>query len=165
MTKEGGPITSLDELLPALQAACQRHDVVLAYLYGSQARGTPGPLSDVDVAVLFRAGLSGAERFRQELALMRELTDIFRREDVFIADLDNATPLLRFEVYREGRLLYCQDDALRIKFLTEALRDYEDTRPLRAIQQKYLQQRMAEGTFGRRRAVVIAEKKETYGEE
>src|SRR5512139_2556302 len=115
MVKEGGPIKSLDELRPALQAACARHDVVLAYLYGSQARGEAGPLSDVDVAVLFRAGLSGGKRFRQLLAVMGEFMDIFEREDVFVADLDDATPLLRFEVYQEGRLLYCQNDAIRIK--------------------------------------------------
>ncbi|MCX7682029.1 MAG: nucleotidyltransferase domain-containing protein, partial [Anaerolineae bacterium] len=29
-----------------------RHGVVLAYLFGSQAEGRAGPLSDVDIAVL-----------------------------------------------------------------------------------------------------------------
>jgi len=163
MAKEGGPIKSLDELRPALQAACVRHDVVLAYLYGSQARGEAGPLSDVDVAVLFRAELRGNERFRQLLAVMGEFMDIFEREDVFVADLDDATPLLRFEVYREGRLLYCQNDAIRIKFMTEALRDYEDTRPLRRIQHDYLLQSIVDGMFGRKRAAV-AERKEPYGQ-
>ncbi len=162
MAKEGGPVKSLDELLPALQAACQRHDVVLAYLYGSQARGAAGPLSDVDVAVQFRAELSNAERFRKLLAAMGEFMDIFQRDDVFVADLDDATPLLRFEVYREGRLLYCQDEALRIKFMTEALRDYEDTRPLRRLQRDYLLQSIADGTFGRKREAV-AEKRAKYG--
>lgn len=163
MASKGGPLKPLDELLPALRAACQRHDVVLAYLYGSQARGTPGPLSDVDIAVLFRAELSGQERLRQLLAVMGEFMDIFQREDVFVADLNDATPLLRFEVYREGRLLYCQDDAIRVKFLMEALRDYEDTRPLRALQRAYLLQRIDDGTFGRQRAV-IAERKAKYGQ-
>jgi len=160
MAKEGGPIKSLDELTPALQAACLRHEIVLAYLYGSQARGTAGPLSDV--AVLFRTEMPGNERFRHLLAVMGEFMDIFQREDVFVADLDDATPLLRFEVYREGSLLYCQDEAIRIKFLTEALRDYEDTRPLREIQHKYLLQRIAAGTFGRQQAV-MAERGAKYG--
>jgi predicted nucleotidyltransferase len=162
MVKGGGSINPLNELIPAVQAACIRHDVMLAYLYGSQARGTPGSLSDVDVAVLFRTDLSSAERFRQQLAVMGEFMDIFGREDVFVADLDDATPLLRFEVYREGRLLYCQDDAIRIRFMTEALRDYEDTRPLRRLQRDYLLQSIANGTFGRKRAVV-AEKRTKYG--
>jgi hypothetical protein len=163
MVKDGGSNKSLAELMPALQAACVRHDVVLAYLYGSQARGMTGPLSDVDVAVLFRPELPGNERFRQLLAVMGEFTEVFQREDVFVADLDNVTPLLRFEVYREGRLLYCQDDAIRVKFMTEALRDYEDTRPLRQIQRDYLFQSIADGTFGRPR-LRMADKKEPYGQ-
>ena len=158
MAKEGGPIKSLDELKPALQAACQRHDVVLAYLYGSQARGTPGLLSDVDVAVQFRAELSGQERFRQLLAVMGEFMDMFQRDDVFVVDLDDASPLLRHQVYLDGNLLYCVDDVVRVKFMTEAVRDYEDTRPLRAIQWRYVEQRIANGTFGRARA--LAEKRD-----
>jgi predicted nucleotidyltransferase len=164
MAEKGGPIKSLDESISALQAACVRHDIVLAYLYGSQARGTASRLSDVDVAVQFRAELSGNERFKQLLAVMGEFMDIFQRDDVFVADLDDATPLLRFEVYREGRLLHCQGEAIRIKFLTEALREYEDTRPLRTLQRKYLLQHIAEGTFGRQRTV-MAEKRAKYGTE
>jgi predicted nucleotidyltransferase len=162
MAKESGPIKPLDELKPALQAACLRHDIVLAYLYGSQARGTAGPLSDVDVAVLFRPELSNHERFKQLLAVMGEFMDIFERDDVFVADLVDATPLLRFEVYRAGRLLYCQADEIRVRFMTEALRDYEDTRPLRQLQRDYLLQSIAEGTFGRKRAA-LAEKRAKYG--
>lgn len=161
MTKEGGPIGSLDELMPALQAACARHEVALAYLYGSQARGEAGPLSDVDVAVLFAENLSANDRFDQLLAIIGELMSLFKRNDVFVADLAQATPLLRHEVSREGRLLYCADDRVRVKFVTEALRDYEDTRPLRAIQHHYLLQSIADGTFGRAR-LRVAEKKEPY---
>ena len=46
--------------------------------------------------------------------------------------------------------------------MTEALRDYEDTRPLRQIQRYYLLQSIANGTFGRAR-LIVAEDKERYG--
>ena len=162
MTKEGGPIGSLEELMPALQAACVKYGVVLAYLYGSQARAEAGPLSDVDVAVLFRAELSSEERFKQLLAVMGEFMSIFRRDDVFVADLAEATPLLRHRVYRDGKILYCADDRIRVKFMTEALRDYVDTAPLRRIQWQYLRQRISDGSFGRLQRVV-AERKNPYG--
>ena len=35
-----------------------RSGVVLAYLFGSQARGETGPLSEVDIAVLFSPDIS-----------------------------------------------------------------------------------------------------------
>ncbi len=162
--KEGGPLGSLDELMPALRAACARHGVVLAYLYGSQARGQAGSLSDVDIAVLFPAEMASDERLKRLLAVMGEFMDIFKRDDVFVADLADATPLLRHQVYKEGQLLYCADEWLRVKFLTEALRDYEDTRPLRQIQHQYLLESIANGTFGRA-ARTVAEKKGQYGQD
>jgi predicted nucleotidyltransferase len=159
---EGGPIGSLDPLLPALHDTFLRCGVALAYLYGSQARGDIGPLSDVDIAVLFQPDIASSDRSDRLLDLIGELMTVFKRSDVFVADLVNASPLLRHRVYRDGRLLYCADDRLRVKFLTEALRDYEDTRPLRIIQHYYLMQSIADGTFGRARSVV-AEDKEKYG--
>jgi uncharacterized protein len=134
----------------------------LVYLYGSQARGEAGPLSDVDVAVLFPRDGSRVEQGDRLLKLTGELMNIFGRPDVFTVDLANASPLLRHRIYRSGRLLYCADEHARVKFMTEALRDYEDTRPLRELQRYYLQQRVAHKTLGRASASV-AEKKEPYG--
>ncbi|RLC56366.1 MAG: hypothetical protein DRI80_16390, partial [Chloroflexota bacterium] len=42
----------MEAYLPQLHDLLARHGVVLAYLFGSQAEGTAGPLSDVDIAVL-----------------------------------------------------------------------------------------------------------------
>ena len=114
-----------------------QHDVVLAYLYGSQARGEAGALSDVDVAVLFVPELSKQTRFWHLLNLSNELGNLLQRDDVQVVDLAEATPLLRHRVYYHGRLLYCLDDAVRVKFETATMRDYEDTRPIRRINKKY----------------------------
>lgn len=118
-----------------------RHSVVLAYVYGSQARDQAGPLSDVDVAVLFAPGLSKQVRFRHVLVLTNELGAALRRDDVQVVDLQDASPLLRHRVYYDGHVLYCPDDAVRVKFETTALRDYVDTAPLRRLKERYLCQR------------------------
>jgi predicted nucleotidyltransferase len=122
-----------------------RNNVVLAYLYGSQARNESGPLSDVDIAVLFAPNLSKQVRFQHALSLCYELGVTLQRDDVQVVDLQEASPLLRHRVYYEGRLLYCPDDALRVKFEMTALRDYVDTAPLRRLKEKYLYQRFAKG--------------------
>lgn len=114
-----------------------QQDVLLAYLYGSQARGEAGLLSDVDVAVLFAPHLSKQVRFRRLLDLSGELGDIWRRDDVQVVDLAEASPLLRHRVYVDGRVLYCADDAVRVKFILDTIRDYEDTRPIRRVNEKY----------------------------
>ncbi len=122
-----------------------QNNVILAYLFGSEARDESGPLSDVDIAVLFAPNLDKSVRFRHVLILSNELGVILQRDDVQVVDLQEASPLMRHRVYYDGRLLYCPDDSVRVKFETKALRDYVDTAPLRRLKKKYLYQRFAEG--------------------
>jgi len=133
----GGPLIDIETRVPTLVQVFQAHDVVLAYLYGSQARGDAGPLSDVDIAVQFAPHLSAKARFERLCRLGSRLMAALGRDDVYVADLDSASPLLRNQVRLHGRLLYCADDADRVRFEIEALRDYEDTKPLRHIQYHY----------------------------
>jgi predicted nucleotidyltransferase len=51
MVHEGGPIGPVEHRLPQLKVVFKKYGVVLAYLYGSQALGKAGSLSDVDIAV------------------------------------------------------------------------------------------------------------------
>jgi hypothetical protein len=119
--------------------------VLLAYVFGSQARGEAGPLSDVDVAVLFAPNLNKTDRFRRVIAVANELSVILQRDDVQVIDLNDASPLLRHRVYYDGQALFCPDDAVRVRFETTALRDYVDTAPLRRLKEKFLYQRFVEG--------------------
>jgi predicted nucleotidyltransferase len=119
--------------------------VLLAYVFGSQARGEAGPLSDVDVAVLFAPNLNKTDRFRKVIAVANELSVILQRDDVQVIDLNDASPLLRHRVYYDGQALFCPDDAVRVRFETTALRDYVDTAPLRRLKEKFLYQRFVEG--------------------
>ena len=139
-----GLLSNLEQYQQTLTKVFKGYGVVLAYLYGSQARGDAGPLSDVDVAVLLGPDTQGDERFHRMLQLIGELASVFRRDDVNVVDLQEASPLLRHRVYRDGQLLYCRDDAERVRFETMALRDYIDTAPLRRIKRKYVLQRFKE---------------------
>lgn len=146
---DGGHLGNLERYEPALEETFRHHGVVLAYLYGSQARGNAGPLSDVDVAVMFDPAVPEDARFHRLLCLMSELSGVFHRNDVGVVDLASAPPLLRHRVYYEGRLIYCADDAARVRFETRALRDYVDTEPLRRIKRKYVSQYFDALTKGR----------------
>jgi predicted nucleotidyltransferase len=57
------------EALDRLAQALDREGVVAAMLIGSQARGTAGPLSDVDIGVWHVPGLDPAARLRLRLDL------------------------------------------------------------------------------------------------
>ena len=144
-----GPLGNLAQYEAALREVFQSQGVVLAYLYGSQARGDAGPLSDVDVAVLFGSDLPRRERFSRAGRLISDLCQLLQRDDVYVVDLDRIPPLLCHRIYLNHRLLYCPDDVGRVAFETSALRQYVATRALRHTRWHYVARRIAQGRYGR----------------
>ncbi|TEU13157.1 MAG: DUF86 domain-containing protein [Anaerolineales bacterium] len=145
----GGPLGDLEPYQQALDETFKRHDVVLAYLYGSQAQGDAGSLSDVDMAVQFTPDLPRRERFSQVAQLTSDLCQLLHRDDVYVVDLDAIPPLLCHRIYLNHRLLYCPDDAARVAFETRALRQYMATRPLHRTRWRYVLRRITQGRYGR----------------
>jgi predicted nucleotidyltransferase len=118
-------VSTLVEALTARLAA--EGDVVAAYLFGSQARGTAGPASDVDVAVLF-GRRPAATLLAQPFALADELQGLVGRH-VDLVVLDTAPPDLIHRVLRDGQLLLDRDPAARVRFEVAARNAYFDLLP------------------------------------
>jgi len=136
--------------LERLSEALDREGVVAAMLIGSQARGTAGPLSDVDVAVWHDPGLDPSERLRLQLDLATRAARALGTDEVDVVLLNRATPLLRHRAIRDARRLVERDRAERVRLETRAILDYLDTAQLRAELGRGLRRRMSEGRFGRR---------------
>lgn len=126
-------------------------DVVAAYLFGSQARGQAGPLSDVDLAVWLDPALDRDRRWKRQLDLIGLGTSTLRTNEVQVIVLNDAPPLLAHRVLRDGIVLADSDPAQRVRFETEAIIRYLDTIPLREEMSRGLRRRLAQGTFGRPR--------------
>src|SRR5215831_8464645 len=139
----------VDALYPQLESLFRQHPVQLAYLFGSQATGHTHAESDVDVAVLLAASLTADERFTTRLTLIGALTRLFGTDKVDVVVLNEASPLLAYEVLRNGVLLYCPDDNTRVDFQVRALCAYEDTAPLRTLLAEAMVERLKAGTFGK----------------
>jgi predicted nucleotidyltransferase len=101
--------------------------IVAAYLYGSEARGTAGPNSDIDVAILFGKRPAGTLS-AQPYGIEDELRGLVRRPVQVIA-LDTAPPDLAHRVLRDGLLLHERDRATRIRFEVAARNAYFDVKP------------------------------------
>lgn len=104
--------------------------VELAYLFGSEARGRTGPMSDVDVAVYFEPATNRSERFDLALKIAGEITDILKRNDVDVVPLNDAPPLLAFNVLKDGKYLFVRDQGRRIEIESLILRLYQDRQPV-----------------------------------
>jgi predicted nucleotidyltransferase len=74
-------------------------DIVVAYLFGSVARGRAHKLSDVDVAVLFAPEVGLEESVERQLQLMGDLEEFTDRE-VQVTVLNRAPPLLAYQVIK-----------------------------------------------------------------
>jgi len=153
MTKvdERAPVPAVDDAARVrLAAALDRPPVVSALLFGSQATGRAGPLSDIDLAVWLNPTSEPAQRDRCQLELMSAAARALGTDEVHVVVLNDATPLLRHRAMRDGVRLVDRDRGLRVRLETRALLEYLDTAPLRAALARGLRDRIAEGRFGRR---------------
>lgn len=132
-----------------LAAVLDREGVVAASLIGSQARGSAGPASDVDLAVWLDRGLDDDDRAALRDALLAAAAEVLGRDDVDVVVLDEAPPLLRHRATRDGVRLVERDVDERVRRETAALLEYLDTAPLRALRARTLDRRLGEDRFGR----------------
>lgn len=135
--------------LERLRLALNQEGVLAAMLIGSQARGTPGPLSDVDIAVWHDEGLDPASRLRLRLNLASAASRALGTDEIDIVMLNRAPPLLRHRAIRDATLLVERDPVARVRLNARALLDYLDTKPLRTEMSRGLRKRTREGLFGR----------------
>lgn len=100
-------------------------EVILAYLFGSQADGTADPQSDYDIGVLVRTpSLELWTRLAHEIAALLNV----ERVDVVL--LNRAPVELAYAVIAQGRLLYERSIAERVEFEARVLSLYGDYLPI-----------------------------------
>lgn len=103
--------------------------VVALYLFGSFARGTEGPLSDVDLALLIDPAVPRAQF---EGLTLDYLTAINRRlgtDEVSFILLNDAPLTFRYEVVRTGRILVDNQPEVRLAFEVRTEDLYMDFKP------------------------------------
>lgn len=137
--------TAGDELRCRLRDCLARElDVLVVYLFGSRARGTPGALSDVDVAVL----LDGEATPDRRLQLIDTLSRAVVPDTVDVVVLNDAPVALAYRVIRDGQLLIDQDARARVRHWAETVDRYLDMAPMRQQLAEGLRHRLEEGRFG-----------------
>jgi predicted nucleotidyltransferase len=116
-----------DSALGELEAVAARYGVAALYLFGSQARGSARPTSDVDIGALFAVApprtLDGVPS-----DLADDLIDWFGRP-VDLVVLNDAPSDLVHRVLRDGQLLVERDRAARVAFEVRKRNEYFDLVP------------------------------------
>lgn len=114
-------------LIPVLKDNPQ---IIFAYIFGSYAKGKAKEGSDLDIAVWVKEPVD-------KLELITALGEAVHKE-VDVVILNTAPPLLRHQVMRYGRVLFCKDRKELVRFKVWTMKEYED---FRWLQETYTRRR------------------------
>jgi len=99
--------------------------IKLVYLFGSQAKGEVGPLSDHDFAIYFDEK-DPKKMFDIKLELLDQLSRILGVDRVDIAILNlSEMPEFKFNVIKDGYLIY-EEEPFRVIVEPKILNEYFD---------------------------------------
>lgn len=126
----------------------KRTEIIAAYLFGSRATGKAGPLSDIDLAVLVDPARHDVNRYRYgyQAFLITELMRILGTTELDVVVLNESPPLLKFQVINHGEVIYYRSRSEMLDFHVRAFNEYQDFKPMLAVQHRYMMQRLAGGT-------------------
>lgn len=130
--------TLKDNFAPALAILAQDCRVQAVYGFGSRVHGNAGPLSDVDIAV----SLSAPIPLDEELRLRADVVTALHRDDVDLVILNDAPPLLVYEVVTRGVRLFARDALAMDEFEHRSIMEYFDTQYLRDVQRRLMREAM-----------------------
>lgn len=119
--------------LSKISTVIRRHPVNQAYIFGSVARGKTGPLSDLDIAVLFNENV---DHDQAEKDLLIDLSRSLGINTIDVVNLSKASALLAHRAVLLGRPLLKHNPHEAAVLKTSILHRYEDERFFRTIKQR-----------------------------
>jgi len=146
LKKEGYSLAQIKEMIskkPDLKKIFSLYPVKFAYLFGSQARGETGPLSDIDLAVFLDPNLDKDKRFKIRVELISRLLQMYKKEagEVDLIVLNDTFNLLAYNIIFDGEVVYNVDETMRIRFESKVMSFYFD--------REYYYKRHARSTINR----------------
>ena len=119
--------------------------VIFAYLFGSYATGNEWAESDIDVAVYVNQKKI-KDLFHVKIELLTVLTDALKTDDVDLLILNEATPVLKYEVLTKGILIFTKDENVYTEFYLRGFKEFFDYRYLLEKNYKAAMEALKENT-------------------
>lgn len=132
---------NLEALKNKLSSFFKDHqEVIFAYLFGSAAEGRTTPLSDIDIAVSVDPAQIDETRhpYGYGAHLTSCLMGLLQTNRIDLVILNEASPTLQHQVFSRGVRVFCRDPNLERQAFVNAFHRYQNTRPLRQVQEFYL---------------------------
>jgi len=108
-----------------------------------------GPLSDIDIAVLFSEKIKSNDYFDKRLKLASEIEGILGVCKIEIISLNEAPPLLKHRAIFYGIPIFISDQKLKRIFEFQVLQEFEDFKYHLETSFKIMRRQIKKGTFGK----------------
>lgn len=128
MIRDGRPLPNdVLEKMPDIIKRISEDDKVLALIvFGSGARQTLKPLSDLDFGVLLSKDMTQKERFEKELELIGVFNETFATDEIDLVNMNDAPVRFCYNIVKEGKLLFCRSRGALVDFREKIVKLYLD---------------------------------------
>jgi len=99
--------------------------IIFAYLFGSYATGKVWAMSDIDIAVYVDPRKVN-DLFKLKLRLLGMLNDAFKTDKIDLVILNEAPPVLKYEILVKGILIFTKDKEIHTEFYLRATKEFFD---------------------------------------
>lgn len=96
-------------------------NIIFAYIFGSFARDKIRTDSDIDIAIYLENKLDSDLYLKIKMDLTEEL-----KREVDLIILNNATPFLKYEIYKNNILIFTRDKNIETRYKVKTLFEYND---------------------------------------
>jgi hypothetical protein len=119
-TATNGKENDLKEIEPIVEEL-KREEVQAIYLFGSHAKGSAGPTSDIDICVITNKDI---------LKSVKEEIMSNSSKNIDVSLFWDLPPIIRFRVFQEGKPLYTKDELSLQRLKVDTLKSYLDIHPM-----------------------------------
>lgn len=96
-------------------------DIIFAYIFGSYVQGKMRADSDIDIAIYLEKKID----IETYLEIKMHLSEACKRE-VDLIVLNDATPLLKYQIYKNNILLFTRNRTIETSYKVKTLFEYSD---------------------------------------
>ncbi len=125
-----------------IRELCKKHGIMVFILFGSYAANRFDSESDVDVAILVKNPVS---ILKSRTRILKKLSDLFGYKDIDLVLLNHADPLLKFNIAREGKLIYEETKGLFNIFKVRAMSEHNDAKKFYQLEKEFVKQYIERG--------------------
>lgn len=138
----------IEKKIPSLTREFKKRRYInCLYLFGSRAKGTVKPLSDIDIGVILNKNVSRSKATDFKLELLSKAAKILGTDEIDLVVLNEAPPDLTFNILRDGKILFCRDRKNFFDFREAVISNYLDTMHLRDEISFHLDERIKKGRY------------------